>query len=437
MGRGPCSAAAFPLAVLAAVRGAAGPDFPVIFRMSGADLTADEGAPEEYSALAAALADAGADALNIGIGWHESQIPTVQSLVPHGSWLSVAAGIRADLRSRGHRLPVIGSNRINSVAQADAALAAGQRGLCVHGTARSWPTRGSWPRPKPGRVDLVNTCIACNEACIDRSLGTEPVSCLVNPTGGPGARVPARPRGRSLRRRNCSGCRQAPVRPVCRQPPPSRRPEFRSIFSKSEAEIGGQFRLARCVPGKADFAETIRYFSNELPRLGVQDPYRGAGIAAQGSAGFRHVVDATGVLPRTVQLAGAGIPVLDYRQAFADPAALPARIAVVGGGGIAVDLGASAAAGKDNQGRRGLSPGWTLPRGSRREHLPPGPPRADGRQITLLRRGARIGDGIGISTRWAALQALRNAGVVLRTGVAYRKLVPGGLLIDGPDGSPN
>ncbi|MFZ3417114.1 FAD-dependent oxidoreductase [Arthrobacter sp. 3Tela_A] len=429
-GGDPVRRRAFPLAVLAAVRRAAGPDFPVIFRMSGADLTANEGAPEEYGALAAALADAGADALSIGIGWHESQIPTVQSLVPHGSWLSVAAGIRASLRSRGHRLPVIGSNRINSVEQANAALARGS----VDFVSMARPFLAD-PRilakTEAGRVDLVNTCIACNEACIDRSLGTEPVSCLVNPRAGRELEFPPA---------EAEVCADGTAVAVAGAGPAGMQAAatlaaagVQVYLFESEAEIGGQFRLARCVPGKADFAETIRYFSNELPRLGVRI-HTGVRIAAAGLAGFRHVVDATGVLPRTVQLAGAGIPVLDYRQAFANPAALPARIAVVGGGGIAVDL-AHLLLQENKPGTPGPESGLDAAARFTREHLRPEPPRADGRQITLLRRGARIGDGIGISTRWAALQALRNAGVVLRTGVAYRKLVPGGLLIDGPEGA--
>ena len=173
----------FPLAVLAAVRRAVGADFPVIFRMSGADLVTAFEEPEEYRHLAAALAGTGADALNIGIGWHESRIPTVQSLVPHGQWLTVASGIKSALRSRGYRVPVIGSNRINSVLQADAALGSGS----VDFVSMARPFLAD-PRliakTEAGRTDLVNTCIACNEACIDRSLGTDPVSCLVNPRAG-------------------------------------------------------------------------------------------------------------------------------------------------------------------------------------------------------------------------------------------------------------
>ncbi|MFJ2507333.1 oxidoreductase [Arthrobacter citreus] len=420
---------AFPLAVLAAVRSAAGKDFPVIFRMSGADLVQGDAPREEYSALAAALADAGADALNIGIGWHESRLPTVQALVPHGTWLPIASRIRADLRSRGIPVPVIGSNRINSVAQADAAIAAGN----VDFVSMARPFLAD-PRilakTKAGRSDLVNTCIACNEACIDRSLGTEPVSCLVNPRAGRETDFPAGIPG-------AVGPPGTPVAVVGAGPAGMQAAATLAASGalvhlfEAEAEIGGQFRLARNVPGKSDFAQTIRYFSSELPRLGVH-VHTGVKASANSLAGFSHVVDATGVRPRTVQLPGSGVTVLDYHQAFADPAGLPRRIAVIGGGGIAVDLAHLL-----------LQQGTFTPpepesgavRRFSREHLAPGPQQPGFREITLLRRGPRIGEGIGPSTRWAVLQALRNSGAVLRTGISYRELVPEGLLIEGPDGS--
>lgn len=428
----------FPLAVLAAVRGAAGPEYPVIFRMSGADLVEDAAPPQEHLALARALAEAGADALNIGIGWHESRTPTVQALVPHGSWLPVAGRIRAGLRGRGIMVPVIGSNRINSVALADAALAREQ----VDFVSMARPFLAD-PRilakSAAGRTDLVNTCIACNEACIDRSLGAEPVSCLVNPRAGREAVYPSVTAGPgpglevvAVVGSGPAGMQAAATLAAAGVPV--------HLF-EAEEEIGGQFRLARLVPGKADFAETIRYFSAELPRLGVRIS-TGVRVEARGLSGFGHVVDATGVLPRAVhlprdlRLAGtSAVPVLDYHQAFADPAALPGRIAVIGGGGIAVDL-AHLLLQAPPEGNPEPESGPEAARRFDREHLHPGAPHPGGREITVLRRGARIGNGIGASTRWAALQALRNAGASLRTGITYRGLAPGGLLITGQDGRP-
>lgn len=419
---------AFPLAVLAAVRGAAGTDYPVIFRMSGADLVAGSAPPQEYAALAEALAAGGAAALAIGIGWHESRIPTVQSLVPHGGWLEVASRIRAHLRSRGHSVPVIGSNRVNSVAQADAALVAGSADFVSMARPFLADPR-IVAKASAGREDLVNTCIGCNEACIDRSLGTEPVSCLVNPRAGretdfPHAVHPARSCGASVA---VVGAGPAGIQAAVTLAAAG----LSVRLFEAESEMGGQFRLARIVPGKSDFAATIRYFAGELPRLGVH-VHTGVHATAADLSGFDHVVDATGVLPRSVSLPGSGIPLLDYRAAFKAPDALPRRVAIVGGGGIAVDLAhllvqqaGSASPGPESEAQAAAR--------FRREHLAPGPPRP-GRKITVLRRGPRIGQGVGPSTRWAALQALRNAGVELRTGITYRELIPDGLLIEGPDG---
>lgn len=452
-GGDPVRRQAFPLAVLAAVRDAAGPDCPVIFRLSGDDLLPGSSSPAEYRRLAAALAAAGADALNIGIGWHESRVPTVQALVPHGHWLPVAARIRAALALQKRPVPVIGSNRINSLAQADAALAAGQ----VDFVSMARPFLAD-PRivakSAAGRPELVNTCIACNEACIDRSFGTEPVSCLVNPRAGRESAYPVEvqfPVGRSA-----PGEEPIRSRSAGRFPDHARLPAraavavvgagpaglqaaatlaghgVQVVLFEAGPGIGGQFLMAGKVPGKADFLETVRYFSRELPRLGVRIR-TGVQVQAADLAGFSHVVDATGVLPRSVPLPGQGrIPVLDYREAFADPAALRAahRIAVVGAGGIAVDLAHLL-----------ISPdaGWPETEEQSVERFArelPGATAA-GRgsaQITLLRRSGRIGAGIGPSTRWAALQALRSAGVHMLTGISYRQVSDRGLLVTRPDG---
>ena len=431
---------AFPLAVLAAVRAGTGPDFPVIFRMSGDDLVAGSSSPEEYRGLAAALAAAGADALNIGIGWHESVVPTVQALVPHGSWLPVAARIRAFLAGGPRPVPVIGSNRINTLAQADTALALGQ----VDFVSMARPFLAD-PRivakSAAGRPGLVNTCIACNEACIDRSLGTEPVSCLVNPRAGREARYPVAlsPAGlgsAQLRARlhppqvtvAVAGAGPAGLQAAAALAAR----DIHVVLFEAAAEIGGQFLLAGKVPGKADFLQTIRYFRQELPRLGVE-VRTGVRVHAADLAGFSHVVVATGVLPRALSLPGRQrLPVLDYREAFADPVALRGSIAVIGAGGIGVDLAhllIQPAPGQAEE-RAGETERFA------REHLGlPGRTAPVGRtEITLLRRTGRIGEGIGASTRWAALQALRSAGVNMLTGITCREVTDEGLLVTGPDG---
>ena len=435
-GGDPIRRRAFPLAVLAAVRDAVGPGFPVIFRLSGDDLVPGSSSPAEYRSLAAALATAGADALNVGIGWHESRVPTVQSLVPHGHWLPVAAGIRAALAVEACPVPVIGSNRINSLAQADAALAGGQ----VDFVSMARPFLAD-PRivakSAAGRPELVNTCIACNEACIDRSLGTEPVSCLVNPRAGREAAYPVEVQVAGLRSTPGTIPARSAVAVVGAGPAGLQAAATLAshgvpvVLFEAAAEIGGQFLLAGRVPGKADFLETVRYFSHELPRLGVRIR-TGVHVHTPDLAGFSHVVVATGVVPRAVSLPGEDrLPVLNYREAFAAPAALSAlpSIAVVGAGGIAVDLAHLLLAPK---------PGWPETEqdaaGRFTRELTGVSAKGGGPQITLLRRGGRIGAGIGPSTRWAAIQVLRSAGVHMLTGVTYRRLTDRGLLVTLPEG---
>ncbi|MCG2621576.1 FAD-dependent oxidoreductase [Arthrobacter sp. I2-34] len=391
----------FPVAVLRAVRAAVGAGFPIIVRTSGTDLVDGSSTDAELDALAVEFACGGADALNIGIGWHESTVPTVQSLVPHGHWLPMARRIKRALLAAGLATPVIGSNRLNSLPQAEAALAAGD--LDLVSMARPFLADPAIiATSRAGRLPLVNTCIGCNEACLDRALGTEPVSCLVNPRAGHELEFPTAPA--AGRAPAGPAVAVAGAGPAGMQAAATLAAAGLAVdLYEAAGGIGGQFRLAGRVPGKEDFLETIRYFEHRLVDLGVRvltdHPADAAGLA-----GYAHVVVGTGVLPRRVRLPGTGlVHVLDYRQAFADPAGVGPRVAVIGAGGIAVDLAHLLAADAP-------------------------------RQITIMRRGGRVGEGIGPTTRWAVLQQLRAAGVRMLTGVSYRRITPEGVEITRTDG---
>ncbi|MCC3276080.1 FAD-dependent oxidoreductase [Arthrobacter sp. zg-Y20] len=397
-GGDPVRRQAFPLAVLQSVRSAVGSTFPVIFRTSGADFVEGSSSIGESADLAVELARAGADALNIGIGWHESTVPSVQAMVPHGHWMGIAGGIRAALAAADVPVPVIGSNRINSLPLAEQALAAGHADLVS--MARPFLADPDIvAKSRRGDARLVNTCIACNEACIDRSLGADPVSCLVNPRAGRENYFPLL-RRRELR--NSAAVAVVGAGPAGMQAAATLADAGHRVDLYEEADgIGGQFRLAGQVPGKADFLQTIRYFGNELPRLGVRIRC-GTAPTAPVLAGYAHVLLATGVRPRPVPLPRTGnIPVLDYRRAFADAELLGNRVVVIGAGGIGVDLARLLV-----------------------EYAGTGP-----RRVTILRRGARIGAGIGPSTRWAVLQELREAGVRTMAHTVPLELRSGGLLV--------
>jgi len=413
---------AFPLAVVSAIRRSAG-SVPVLVRISGADLVPGSSTQDEVDALAVALAEAGADAIDVGIGWHESRVPTVQSLVPHGVWAGVAGRIRDALRRAGHATPVIASNRINSVAQAERILGTGQADLVS--MARPFLADPAiLAKSFSGREQLVNTCIGCNEACIDRSFGEEPVSCLVNPRAGRELEFPMR--SSRSRPRAAASVAVIGAGPAGMEAARSlAEGGVRVTLFESAPRIGGQFLMAGMVPGKADFLETVRYFERELARLGVRMALGAAVTTAVTVEGFDHVVVATGVRPRPVSIPGAGLPlVVDYQRAFAELPAAGSRVAVIGAGGIGVDLAHLLAAGGPDpdpaEQHRSFLAAHGLGAGE-----PPEPVRA----VTIMRRSGSIGAGMGVTTRWAVVQDIRRCGVETLTDVEYREITPAGVLI--------
>ncbi len=414
----------FPLAILRAIRSAAGREFPVIFRVSGADLMPGSTTREETLTLARALADNGVDALNVGIGWHESAIPTVQHLVPSGIWVPYAAAVKKAVGA----LPVIASNRINSLAGADDVLAAAR----VDFISMARPFLAD-PRivakAAARRADLVDTCIACNQACIDRSLHDEPVSCMVNPRAGrelefrEDAAAPA-----AVRRFAVIGGGPAGMESARALAALGHRVE---LFEAAD-ELGGQFRMARRIPGKRDFHETIRFFTNELERLGATVHFNRRVADARELRGFDGIVLATGVLPRAATIVGSDLPhVLSYADVLLGDRTVGERVAIVGAGGIGVDVAHYLSFGETDrdestrflyeQGLAAPDDGALLVRGRRR--------------VALMRRGSTIGEGIGKTTRWAVLRALRAAGVESLANVDYEAIVAGGIRVRSSDGA--
>jgi 2,4-dienoyl-CoA reductase (NADPH2) len=460
----------FPLAVTRAVRHAVGPERAVVYRLSGADLVDGGTSPEEVLTLAEALAGEGlTDALNVGIGWHEARVPTVQLLVPHGAWLPWTRAVREVVS-----IPVIASNRINTLGQAEAALAAGDADLIS--LARPFLADPELiARGRDGRA--VNVCIACDQACIDRSIFDQRVSCVVNPRAGhelqPAqvdlggstvAVVGGGPAGMEAARSLAgSGARV-------------------TVF-EAAGRLGGQFRMACRIPGKEDYERTIEYFEAELEALGIQVRLRSAVGAVTELRGFDAIVLASGVAPRPVSIPGSELPhVRSYASLLTGDRSLPdGPVAIIGAGGIGVDVAhllSHRASGDPRAAfyrRYGLTPPERMgePVGRRPEDgdrvmSPPkngdplrAPPKigdplrapakigdlvtppvtqppdfGPGRAVTLLRRGRRVGDRVGPSTRWALLAELSHAGVRTLTEVAYERIEPGTLHVRASDGTP-
>jgi 2,4-dienoyl-CoA reductase (NADPH2) len=404
----------FPLVVAAAVREASGPECAVVYRISGADLVPGGTSLDEMIALASRLASGPADALNVGIGWHEARVPTVQSGVPHGAWAPWARAVREAVD-----VPVIASNRVNTAALADSLIGDGFADFVS--LARPFladPLFVHKSRDEPGR--RVNVCIACNQ-CIDQSIFDRRVSCVVNPRAGyelapamagggaPVAVVGGGPAGmEAARALAASG--------------------FVVTLFEAAEELGGQFRMACRIPGKESFGLTGGYFEQELARLGATVEL-GARVTG-GSAeldGFEAVVVATGVVPRRVPLPGAELPhVSSYAELLLadDPLSmLGERVAIIGAGGIGTDVAHLLSERGGFYERYGLEP----PGGSLSTFV--GNTSTNVNSITLMRRAGRIGEGVGASTRWVVVQELQQAGVELLTGVEYERIEPDAVVI--------
>lgn len=424
----------FGVEVARRIRAALGPDFPLIVRISGADLVEGGTPAEDVDAFAAALVEAGVDALNVGIGWHESPVPTVQTVVPHGVWLPIARRIKAVAGG----CPVIAGNRVNRLDQAEACLARGDTDFVS--MARPFlADPGFIAKHHAGRA--VNVCIACNQACIDRSLVDERVSCLVNPRAGWERRYPAIARDTAGRGPVVVGSGGRGRVVVVGGGPAGLQAAIRlaehgvdvELF-EAAPELGGQFRLARNVPGKADYGRTIDYCAARLAELGVA-VHLNSRIAPGDVAGFGDIdaiVIATGVHPRPLHIPGVTLPfVLDYSAAF-DAANLGRRVVIVGGGGIAVDAAHFAAAAGDTSATDRFCAAYGLGPilGS-----PPTPEPGDishddiPREVTIVHRSRRLGARLGRSSRWVVLGELRHAGVQILHGAQYERIDGSGLHI--------
>jgi 2,4-dienoyl-CoA reductase (NADPH2) len=476
----------FGVEVALAVREAVGADFPVIFRMTGAELMPESRPWEEVEAFAAALVGAGVDALNIGVGWHESSVPTVQGAVPAGAFMPWAEGLKraigGDTGDGGDErpitdtaatsagmaaVPVIAGNRVNGLAQAEAILAGGGVDL----VSMSRPFLADPRIVEKGRGGgAVNVCISCDQACIDVSLVGGNVSCLVNPRAGHEVEFPLnsssqlsphsdenceRNRGAvgGVRRNHRIATESANAtggRFVVIGGGPAGLEAARVLamlggdvhLYEAREELGGQFRWARLVPGKEDYGATISYFESELRRLGVH-VHLGRELGEDDAdvlADCVGVVLATGVHPRPVDIPGLSLPhVVDYATAFESGLGDARSVAIVGAGGIGVDLAhllthepGDAA---DFYERYGVAPP-AVERKSRIEQ--PSLHTKDlsnGTRVTLMRRSGRVGSGIGRTTRWVWLDALKHAGVETRTGLSYRRITPDGVEIALEDGS--
>ncbi|CAJ1495208.1 NADPH-dependent 2,4-dienoyl-CoA reductase [[Mycobacterium] kokjensenii] len=417
----------FPVQIVARSRAAVGDDFIICYRLSMADFVEEGQSWDEIVALATEVEAAGATMINSGFGWHEARVPTIVTSVPANAFVDVSHAIADHVT-----IPVVASNRINMPQAAEQVLA--ETSVRLISMARPMLADPDWVRKAAeNRAAEINTCIACNQACLDHVFAHKKVSCLVNPRAGHETKLVLGPTRRQ-RRIAVVGAGPAGLATAVSA---AERGHAVTLFEANEF-IGGQFDLARRIPGKEEFAGTIRYYTAMLDRFAVTVRL-GSRAGVEELTGFDEVVLATGVRPRIPQIPGIDHPmVMSYADAITGRP-VGAAVAVVGAGGIGFDvseflvLDAPASSPtlhlKEWKAEWGVADPWEA-----RGALIPPDPAAPARQVYLLARteGAQ-GRKLGKTTGWVHRAALKAKGVQQLSGVNYDRIDDDGLHISyGP-----
>jgi len=414
------------------IRAATGPRFIIIYRLSLLDLVPDGNSWDEIVAQAKAIEAAGATVINTGIGWHEARIPTIATMVPRAAFSWVTRKLRVEVD-----IPVVATNRINTPDVAEQVLADGDADMVS--MARPLLADPEFvAKAASGRADEINICIACNQACLDHTFSRKVASCLVNPRACRETELNYRPAA-AAKRIAVVGAGPAGLACSCVA---AERGHHVTLF-ESAGEIGGQFNMAKKIPGKEEFRETLPYYRRQLELHGVELRL-GTTVVPGTLAGGDEVVLATGVMPRIPAIDGLDHPmVLGYIDVLQREAAVGERVAIIGAGGIGFDVA-------EFLGHRPQEPqalpsveafarewGIDLTLGARGgvAGVKAEPP-ALARQVWLLqRKSSKPGKTLGKTTGWVHRLSLRKRGVSMLAGVEYQRIDDRGLHIrhDGED----
>jgi 2,4-dienoyl-CoA reductase (NADPH2) len=396
-----------------------GDDFLIIYRLSMADLVEGGQTWDEVVALGKEIEAAGASIINTGIGWHEARVPTIVTSVPRAAFTSVTAAFKPYVQ-----IPVVTSNRINLPQVAEEVLARGDADLVS--MARPFLADPDWVlKATTDRADEINVCIACNQACLDHVFAKKKASCMVNPRAARETELQLLP---TRRTKNVAVVGAGPAG-LAAAVTAAERGHHVELF-EAAAEIGGQFGIAQRIPGKEEFAETIRYYRRRLDLTGVK-LHLGHRAGAEDLAGFDEIVLATGVVPRVPVIPGIDHPkVLSYVDVVRAGRPVGAAVAVIGAGGIGVDVSEFLTTGKAPdlaawKAEWGVGDPTQLPGALAVPQPEPSP-----RKVYLLQRKAgKIGAGLGKTTGWVHRAALKNKQVEQLPGVNYERIDDEGLHI--------
>jgi 2,4-dienoyl-CoA reductase (NADPH2) len=409
--------------VVRRIRKTVGPEFIIMYRHSVLDLVEGGNSWEEVVAVARALQDAGVTILNTGYGWHEARVPTIVTSVPRAAFASVAGKLRNEVS-----IPVVASNRINMPEVAEDIIARGDADMVS--MARPFLADPAFvAKAAAGRTDEINTCIACNQACLDHTFSNKRATCLVNPqacheTELVYAKTMA-PRRIAVVGAGPAGLSAATVA--------AERGHAVTLFD-ADSRVGGQFNIAMQIPGKEEFAETIRYFRRRLELTGVELRL-GHRVTREELRGFDEVIVATGVKVRKPAIEGIGHPkVLSYLDVLRDKKPVGKKVAIIGAGGIGFDVGEYLLH-DTSQPLPVPVEEWTAEWGVDLAVREPGglmkPAVVEPvRQIWLMQRKAsKPGAGLGKTSGWVHRATLARNGVAMMAGVQYDRIDDQGLHI--------
>ncbi|HRL95396.1 MAG TPA: NADPH-dependent 2,4-dienoyl-CoA reductase [Pseudomonas sp.] len=422
-----------PVEIVRRVREAVGPNFIIIYRLSMLDLVEGGSDWAEIVQLAKAIEAAGATIINTGIGWHEARIPTIATKVPRAAFTKVTAKLRGEVK-----IPLITTNRINTPEIAEQVLAEGDADMVS--MARPFLADPEFVnKAAEGRADEINTCIGCNQACLDHTFGGKLTSCLVNPRACHETELnyiaTTQVKKVAVVGAGPAGLSAATVA--------AERGHSVTLFDSS-SEIGGQFNVAKQVPGKEEFFETLRYFKRKLETTGV-DLRLNTRVSVDDlvAGGFDEIILATGIAPRTPEIPGVENPkVINYLDAILQRKPVGQTVAVIGAGGIGFDVsefithqGEATSLSREAFWKEwGIDAQLDARGGVAGVQAQPHPA---ARQVFLLqRKKSKVGDGLGKTTGWIHRAGLKNKNVQMLNSVEYLKIDEAGLHIRIADGEP-